>query len=64
MNSLSPEVKGALAIIAGVVLILDALNITVFSFNLIIVIGGFALIAWGIMKLDGFNRVKKLIKKS
>lgn len=63
MMNLSPELKGTIAILAGIVLILHALNIAAFSFNLIIVIGAFVLIAWGFIKLDGVNKVKRLLKK-
>ena len=63
MVNLSPDVKGLLAVGGGIILILHTIDFRGINFNLIIILGAFALIAWGLSKMDAIHRVRKLLKK-
>ena len=59
----SQDVKGALIMLAGLILFLYATNIITIGLQTVIIIASLVLIVYGFIELDGYNKVMKLVNK-
>lgn len=59
----SHDTKGALIMLAGIILFLYATNIITIGLQTVIVLASLILIVYGFMELDGYNKVMKLVNK-
>lgn len=55
--------QGLLLFLFGLILFLHVTNILVFGTNTILILASLALMAYGFGKMNGYNKVRKLLKR-
>lgn len=63
LSHLSNTVQGALLFAFGLVLFLHVTNILTIGTNMVILLASLAFMAYGFIKMDGYRRLMKLMKK-
>jgi hypothetical protein len=59
----SHEMKGALLLVAGIVLFLYVTNIITAGLQMVILLASLVLMVFGFTEMDGYHKLMKLIKK-
>ena len=59
----STQSQGLLLFLFGLILFLHVTNILVFGTNTVLLLAALALMAYGFGKMNGYNKLKRLLKK-